>query len=118
MTKLAETLQAARRQSGLSLEEVERDTRIRAAHLRALESDDFRSRPPPVYTRGFVRTYAAYLNLDPEQMARFYDEAIGYRPQPVRIAARAPVRIAGLVVPNVAAIGVTIALAGIIFVWL
>jgi cytoskeletal protein RodZ len=118
MSKLAETLQAARRQSGLSLEHVERDTRIRAAHLRALERDDFRRLPSPVYTRGFVRTYATYLGLDPDYMVRLYDEAIGYRPQPVSLATDQPVRVGRLVTPNVAAIGVTLALAGIVFVWL
>ena len=118
MTKLAETLLAARRQSGLTLEQVERHTRIRASHLRALENDDFRRLPPSVYTRGFVRAYASTLSLDPESMVRLYDEAIGYRPQPVALTARQPVRMAGVVVPNVAAIGVTLAMAGVVFVWL
>lgn len=118
MSKLADTLYAARRQSGLSLEEVERATRIRAAFLQALENDDFRRLPPPVYTRGFVRNYAAFLHLDPDQLSQLYDEAIGYRPQPVRIAPKEQVRIAGLVTPNVAAIGVVLVVTSIVFVWL
>jgi cytoskeleton protein RodZ len=118
MSKLADTLYAARRQSGMSLEDVERATRIRAAFLQALENDDFRHLPPPVYTRGFVRNYAAFLRLDPDQLSQLYDEAIGYRPQPVRIAPKEPVRIAGLMTPNVAAIGVVLVVTSIVFVWL
>jgi cytoskeletal protein RodZ len=118
MSKLADTLYAARRQSGLSLEEVAHATRIPVATLQAIENDDFRRMPSTVYARGFVRNYAAFLNLDPDQMARLFDEAINYRPQTVKIAAREPVRIAGLMTPNVAAIGVAVVLATIIFVWL
>jgi cytoskeletal protein RodZ len=102
----------------MSLEDVERATRIRAAFLQALENDDFRRLPPPVYTRGFVRNYAAFLHLDPDQLSQLYDEAIGYRPQPVRIAPKEPVRIAGLMTPNVAAIGVVLVVTSIVFVWL
>jgi cytoskeleton protein RodZ len=118
MSKLADTLYAARRQSGLSLEEVAHSTRIPVATLQAIENDDIRRLPSTVYARGFVRNYAAFLNLDPDQMARLFDEAINYRPQTVKITAREPVRIAGLVTPNVAAIGVAVVLASIVFVWL
>jgi cytoskeleton protein RodZ len=118
MSKLADTLYAARRQSGLSLEEVAHSTRIPVATLQAIENDDVRRLPSTVYARGFVRNYAAFLNLDPDQMARLFDEAINYRPQTVKIAAREPVRIAGLMTPNVAAIGVAVVLASIIFIWL
>ena len=91
MSKLADTLYAARRQSGLSLEEVAHATRIPVATLQAIENDDFRRLPSTVYARGFVRNYAAFLNLDPDQMARLFDEAINYRPQTIRIATREPV---------------------------
>lgn len=118
MSTLAETLRAARHRMGVQLEEVERETRIRVAYLAALENDAFDELPPPVYTRGFVANYAAYLALDRDQMTRLYDEAIGYQPERVRLEAPATVRVAGLVTPNVAAIGVTVVLAGVVFVWL
>lgn len=118
MSKLAETLHVTRRSRGEQLEEVEQITRIRKAYLQALEADDFRRLPPPVYTRGFVRNYAAHLGLDPEQMVRFYDEAIGYALEPASLHRSDGVRVSRLVAPNVAAIGVGVALAGIIFVWL
>jgi hypothetical protein len=97
---------------------VEQATRIRLAYLRALEADDFHRLPAPVYTRGFVRNYAAFLDLHPDHMVRLYEEAIGYQPEPVRIEPPRTVRLTGPLAPNVAAIGVVAVLATIVFVWL
>src|SRR5207248_11009637 len=40
--------------------------------LQALESGDYQSLPGTVYTKGFLRNYAEYLNLDPEEMVALY----------------------------------------------
>lgn len=118
MSKLAETLLAARHLQGWTLDEVEQGTRIRTLYLEALENDRFERLPSPVYTRGFVRNYASFLGLEPARVVRLYDDAIGYRPEPVRIEPQGTIRIAGLVTPNVAAIGIALVLAGVVFVWL
>jgi|DewCreStandDraft_1066081.scaffolds.fasta_scaffold00693_25 transcriptional regulator with XRE-family HTH domain len=68
MTRLGETLREARRQRGLSLEEAERATRIPRQYLLALEDERFSQLPPPVYARGFLRSYASYLGLDPGEL--------------------------------------------------
>jgi hypothetical protein len=44
----------------------ERDTKIRARYLAALEQGDYRELPGAVYTKGFLRNYALYLGLDPD----------------------------------------------------
>ena len=48
----------------------ERDTKIRARYLGALERGDYRELPGAVYTKGFLRNYALYLGLDPEDVLR------------------------------------------------
>ena len=48
----------------LSLEDVERDTRISRHYLQALEDERFDVLPAPIYARGFMRSYAGYLGLD------------------------------------------------------
>src|SRR3954449_12180357 len=63
---LAERLSAARAHKGVDIRRAERDTRIRARHLDALERGTPDDLPGAVYTAGFVRTYAAYLGLDPD----------------------------------------------------
>ncbi|MBN2556545.1 MAG: DUF4115 domain-containing protein [Anaerolineales bacterium] len=54
----------AREKLGLTLEEVERGTHIRAHYLDAMERGDFNFLPSTVQARGFLRNYAEYLGLD------------------------------------------------------
>jgi len=47
-------------------------TKISVRHLQALERGDVAKLPAPVFTRGFIRAYAGYLGLDPEEMVNAY----------------------------------------------
>ena len=70
-------LEQARVNRGVSLEEAEQATRIRRDYLEKLESDDHTTMPEPIYVRGFVKTYANYLDLDGDRLAaqiRFWQE--------------------------------------------
>ena len=64
---LGERFRAAREQRGLSLSEVAEHLRIRSVYLAAIEDENWSAIGAPVYTRGFLRTYARYLGLDPEE---------------------------------------------------
>ena len=69
-------LREARRARALSLDEVQRATRIAHRYLEALEQEDFAALPAPVFARGFLRSYAQYLGLDPAPLvARYLGEA-------------------------------------------
>jgi transcriptional regulator with XRE-family HTH domain len=72
MSELGKTLSQARVARGLTLEDCERDTRISKRYLDALEREDWKLFPAPVYSRAFLRTYAQYLSLDPQQLMRLY----------------------------------------------
>ena len=61
-----QTLRAAREAKHWDVARAERDTRIRARYLTALEEGDYADLPAAVYAQGFVRNYATYLGLDPE----------------------------------------------------
>jgi cytoskeletal protein RodZ len=65
---LPERLYAARERKGVDLYRAERDTKIRARYLAALERGDYRELPGAVYTKGFLRNYALYLGLEPEDI--------------------------------------------------
>jgi cytoskeletal protein RodZ len=67
---LPDRLTAARERKGVDLIRAERDTKIRVRYLSALESGDYRDLPGAVYTKGFLRNYAIYLGLDPEDVLR------------------------------------------------
>jgi cytoskeletal protein RodZ len=79
---LGETLRQARLDKSVSLADAARDTRIRRSYLEALESEDYAALPPPVYTRGFLRTYAEYLGLNPQAMVDLYQPSARREPGP------------------------------------
>jgi len=81
MTPLGETLQRARLARGVTLEEAERTTRISRRYLEALENENFGLLPAPVYARGFLRTYARYLGLEPAALLPLFP--VGYLDVPL-----------------------------------
>lgn len=70
--RLGEVLRSAREAKGVDLPGVERDTKIRARYLSALETGTYRDLPGSVYTKGFLRNYGLYLGLDPEYLIDLY----------------------------------------------
>jgi len=81
---IGELLRARRREQGLSLEEVATGTRIRLSHLQALEEGRFEDLPGEAYRRGFLRSYAGALGLDPQVvLERYLSEVDQERATPV-----------------------------------
>jgi cytoskeletal protein RodZ len=80
---LGEQLRAQRERKNITLEQAAADTRIREKFLKALEEGDYPSLPGAVYTRGFLRNYAEYLDLDTEELVLlFHQERDGAPPEP------------------------------------
>ncbi|MDA8345766.1 MAG: helix-turn-helix domain-containing protein [Thermaerobacter sp.] len=69
MPGIGEQLRAARSARGLSLQDVQKELRIREKYLEALEAENFEEIPGLVYARGFLRSYARYLDLDPDALS-------------------------------------------------
>lgn len=67
-TGIGDTLREAREHRGLSLEDAASETRIRVTHLAALEREEFGQLGGDVYARGFIRSYARAVGLDPEPL--------------------------------------------------
>jgi cytoskeleton protein RodZ len=70
--KVGEILTSERERRGLSLNDVEDETKIRTKYLAALEEEDYREIPGTVYVIGFLRNYARYLDLDPDEILGQY----------------------------------------------
>ncbi len=68
--KIGQVLEKARKERGLTLDEVEYATKIRKRYLAGLEREDFGALPDAVYAHGFLKTYANYLGLDGEELSR------------------------------------------------
>jgi cytoskeleton protein RodZ len=76
-TGIGPALRKARLLRGKSLEEASRETHIRADYLRALERERFDALLGDVYVRGFLRSYSAYLGLDPMKLLTVYNRHFG-----------------------------------------
>jgi cytoskeleton protein RodZ len=62
--EIGNSLREARLRQGLDFPEIEHATKIRSKYLRALEDENFEQLPAQTYVKGFLRTYADYLNLE------------------------------------------------------
>ena len=72
LTGIGQELRDARLARGFSIDDCQRATRISSRYLEALETEEFSALPAPVFARGFLRSYAQMLGLDPTAMvARF-----------------------------------------------
>ena len=87
---LPERLLTARERKGVDLYRAERDTKIRARYLAALERGDYKELPGAVYTKGFLRNYALYLGLDPDDVLLQWRRERGEikEPEPVIVVPR------------------------------
>ncbi|MCB0076990.1 MAG: helix-turn-helix domain-containing protein [Anaerolineales bacterium] len=65
---IGSSLREAREARGVTLTQAAAVTRIRLPFLEALENNDFGALPGDMYVRGFIRNYAAYLNIDAEPL--------------------------------------------------
>jgi len=74
---IGDTLAEARRQAGLTITQVSRQTRIRESIIRAIEQGDFSACGGDFYARGHIRSIAAAVGADPVPLIREYDEEHG-----------------------------------------
>jgi len=76
---LGQLLKLKRQDQGLSLEKIAQITRISLYNLQFLESDQYHLLPGEVYTRGYLKSYARVLRLDPEEIIKIYHQQRHYQ---------------------------------------
>jgi cytoskeleton protein RodZ len=96
MSALGDTFRTTRESQGLTLSDVADRIHIRSIYLAAIEAEDWTSIGPPVYVRGFVRSYARCLGLDADAAVAWLGElsprAAALRAPAPATAPSAPVR--------------------------
>ena len=97
LASFGEELRREREIRGISLKEIADATKISKRFLDALERNDHKTLPAPVFTRGFVREYARYVGLNAEEMVNRYNFAASRddrieKPPQVEKYAQTPVR--------------------------
>ena len=84
-------LREARERKGLSIREIADATKVSSRTLDALERNDIAHLPGGLFSRSFVRAYAAAVGLDPEAMVEDFvrqfphDSITAGHPQSTRI---------------------------------
>jgi len=77
MFEIGTTLRDSRIRRDISLQQAEEDTKIRVKYIQAMENEDFDVLPAGTYVKGFLRTYAEYLDLDAQLLIDEYNERFG-----------------------------------------
>lgn len=75
--ELGDILRTQRTKLGISMAEVERQTRIRGKLLEAIEAGEYGRLPNPGYVRGYISSYARYLGLDPVPLIDMFQKETG-----------------------------------------
>lgn len=70
-------LKEARESSSYSLEELSKRTKIREEYLRAIEEDLYDGLPSGPFVRGFLRSYAHEVGINPETIVATYRRDFG-----------------------------------------
>src|SRR5262252_480593 len=73
MTNFGASFRKARESKGISLDQVSHETRISTRFLAAIENEEFQVLPGGVFNRGFVRSFAEAVGLDPDQAVADYE---------------------------------------------
>lgn len=82
MKTIGELLRDARVSSKKNLHDVSHRTHIREDYLRAMEQNAFGTLPEGPFVKGFLRTYAQELNMDPEHALAIYRRDFGTSASP------------------------------------
>lgn len=88
-----ERLRKAREAAGLTVAEVAERQHLRPAVIKAIESGDYRQIDGELFLKGYVRTYAGQVGLDPDSVIRQLDREL----EPLRAEQKAQVEANPLV---------------------
>lgn len=72
MKTVGSIFRQAREKKRLTLDDVERATKIRKKFLEGIERDDYANLPSPAYAKGFVKNYSDFLGLDETNVFAYF----------------------------------------------
>lgn len=89
MSRIGAQLKEAREKKSVTIEQVQKQTRIHATVLKALEDGRCDDILTPTYVKSFLKKYAEYLSIDARQILAEYAKA---RPAPASIQIAIPTK--------------------------
>lgn len=76
MADIGDKLRSAREAKRLSIEDIEKATKIQSRYLTAIEQNDFEKLPGDFYVRAFIRQYAQVVGLDGKKLLGEYHQEV------------------------------------------
>ncbi|MBD5430346.1 RodZ domain-containing protein [Lactobacillus sp.] len=76
MADIGDKLRSARKAKGMSIEDVEKITKIQRRYLAAIENDEFDQLPGDFYVRAFIRQYADVVGLDGKELLEDFQSEV------------------------------------------
>jgi len=89
---VGQLFQKQREEKKVDLETIARRTRIKLSFLKAIEEDAFQLIPSETYVRGFIRSYAKLVHLNPEEILKLYRSQAEPPPSPAEESSAASKR--------------------------
>lgn len=80
MSELGQVLQRAREEKGISLDDIQRITKIQRRYLEAIERGHFHVLPGHFYARAFIKSYAEAVGLDPNHILTHFQSDLPAQP--------------------------------------
>ncbi|HAC3587934.1 TPA_asm: helix-turn-helix domain-containing protein, partial [Listeria monocytogenes] len=81
MTELGDKLKQARREKGLSLDDLQQITKIQKRYLVAIEEGNYAVMPGKFYARAFIKQYAEAVGLDSATLFDEFESEVPETPQ-------------------------------------
>jgi cytoskeletal protein RodZ len=80
-------LKSQREAKKITLNQVVEATKITKLYLEAIEEDNWDMFSAEIYTKGFIKNYAKFLGLDPDEILKKYEESVkkteNKKPEPI-----------------------------------
>lgn len=76
MADIGDKLRSARKAKGMSIEDVEKITKIQRRYLTAIENNDFDQLPGDFYVRAFIRQFADVVGLNGKELLADYKSEV------------------------------------------
>ncbi|MDE6376261.1 MAG: helix-turn-helix domain-containing protein, partial [Ligilactobacillus sp.] len=130
MTDIGTILKEARKEKGLTLDDLQQTTKIQKRYLIAIEDGDFAALPGEFYVRAFIKQYAETVGIDPEELLVKLDEDKAPKPEETEATTRteavkreeeknmSPI-LAGLIryLPTIIIVVIVVAILGTIYIF-
>ena len=83
MSSFGELLKAGRESKRISINKASSKLLIKKDHILALENEDWQSLPEATFVKGYIKSYAEFLELDKDKMLALYRRDFDERKIPV-----------------------------------